>query len=79
QIFVAVLGASNYTYAEATWSQSLPDWIGSHQRCFTFLGGVPELVVPDYVPGNIIKTICSQNSGNNFSKHITDYFFRLNR
>jgi len=37
QIFVAVLGASNYTYAEATWSQSLPDWIGSHQRSFTFL------------------------------------------
>ena len=32
QIFVAVLGASNYTYAEATWTQSLPDWIGSHGR-----------------------------------------------
>jgi transposase len=31
QIFVAVLGASNYTYAEATWSQSLPDWLGSHR------------------------------------------------
>jgi transposase len=57
QIFVAVLGASNYTYAEATWSQSLPDWIGSHQRCFTFLGGVPELVVPDYVPGYIIRVM----------------------
>jgi transposase len=39
QIFVAVLGASNYTYAEATWSQSLPDWIGSHQRSFTFFDG----------------------------------------
>ena len=47
QIFVAVLGASNYTYAEATWSQSLPDWIGSHVRAFRYLGGVPELVVPD--------------------------------
>ena len=47
QIFVAVLGASNYTYAEATWSQALPDWIGSHVRAFGFLGGVPELVVPD--------------------------------
>ncbi len=47
QIFVAVLGASNYTYAEATWSQALPDWIGSHVRAFQFLGGVPELVVPD--------------------------------
>ena len=47
QIFVAVLGASNYTYAEATWSQNLPDWIGSHVRAFRYLGGVPELVVPD--------------------------------
>jgi len=47
QIFVAVLGASNYTFAEATWTQGLPDWIASHQRCFEFLGGVPELVVPD--------------------------------
>jgi transposase len=46
-IFVAVLGASNYTYAEATWSQSLPDWIGSHVRTFAALGGVPEVVVPD--------------------------------
>ena len=55
QVFVAVMGASNYTYAEATWSQTLPDWIGSHIRAFEFLGGVPELVVPDYVPGHIIR------------------------
>jgi transposase len=54
QIFVAVMGASNYTYAEATWSQKLPDWIGSHIRVFQYLNGVPELVVPDYVPCNII-------------------------
>lgn len=47
QIFVAVLGASNYTYVEATWTQSLPDWCGSHVRTFEFLGGVPEIVVPD--------------------------------
>jgi len=47
QIFVAVLGASNYTYAEATWTQGLPDWIGAHTRAFSFFGGVPALVVPD--------------------------------
>jgi transposase len=47
QVFIAVLGASNYTYAEATWTQSLPDWIGSHVRTFDALGGVPEVVVPD--------------------------------
>ena len=40
RIFVAVLGASNYTYAEATWTQSLPDWIASHQRAFRYIGGV---------------------------------------
>jgi transposase len=54
-IFIAVLGASNYTYAEATWTQSLPDWIGSHVRTFAALGGVPQVVVPDYVPRHIIN------------------------
>lgn len=47
QIFVAVLGASNYTYAEATYSQKLEDWTGSHIRAFRFFGGVPQLVIPD--------------------------------
>lgn len=47
QIFVAVLGASNYTYIEATWSQQLADWIGSHVRALEFFGGATELWVPD--------------------------------
>lgn len=55
QIFVAVLGASNYTYAEATWTQALPDWIGSHQRTFEFLDGVPEIVVPDNLRSGVSK------------------------
>ncbi len=55
QIFIAVLGASNYTYAEATWTQNLPDWIGSHQRAFSFLGGVPEIVVPDNLKSGVTK------------------------
>ncbi len=46
-IFVAVLGASSYAYAEATWGQGLADWIGSHVRAFEFFGGVTEIVVPD--------------------------------
>ena len=41
QVFVAVLGASNYTFAEATWTQALPDWIASHVRAFEFLGCSP--------------------------------------
>ena len=47
QIFVAVLGASNYTYAEATWTQALPDWIASHVRAFQFMGGSTELLIAD--------------------------------
>jgi len=47
ELFVGVLGASNYTYAEATRTQQLPDWLGSHQRLLTFLGGVPGAIVPD--------------------------------
>lgn len=54
-IFVAVLGASSYTYAEATWTQSLPDWIGSHVRTFVALGGVPEVVVPDNLKAAVTR------------------------
>ena len=54
-LFIAVLGASNYTYAEATWTQSLPDWIGSHVRTFTALGGVPEIVVPDNLKAAVTR------------------------
>lgn len=53
QLFVAVLGASNYTYAEATWTQKLPDWIGSHIRTFEFLGGVTEVIVPDNLKSGV--------------------------
>jgi len=47
EIFVAVLGASNYIFSEATRSQKLIDWTGSHVRAFEFFGGVPELLIPD--------------------------------
>jgi transposase len=53
QIFVACFGASNYTYAEATPSQTLPHWIGSHQRALAFFGGVPECIVPDNLKAGI--------------------------
>jgi len=46
-LFVAVLGASNYTYAEATRTADLPSWIGSHVRAFEYLGGVPAVLIPD--------------------------------
>ena len=53
EIFVAVLGASNYTYAEATWTQKLADWIEAHVRMFRFFGGVPRLVNPDNLKSSI--------------------------
>lgn len=55
QIFVAVLGASHYCYAEATWSQALPDWIGSHTRALRYFGGVPELLVPDNLASGVSR------------------------
>ncbi len=47
ELFVAVLGASSYTYAEATRTQTVPDWIASHVRALAYFGGVPKLLVPD--------------------------------
>lgn len=46
-VFLAVLGASSYTYAEACFSQDTDAWLSAHSRAFTFLGGVPEILVPD--------------------------------
>ena len=47
QLFLAVWGASNYTYAEASLSQSLPDWIGSHVRAFEYFNCVPRVLIPE--------------------------------
>ena len=55
QIFVAVMGASNFTYAEASWTQTLGDWIGAHSRVFAAIGGVPRLLVPDNAKVAVIK------------------------
>ena len=55
QIFVAVLGASSFTVAKATWTQALPDWIAAHVRAFAAIGGVPELLVPDNTKTAIVK------------------------
>ncbi len=54
-LFVACLGASNYTYAEGVLSMSLPSWIDSHIHTFEFFGGVPEIIVPDNTKCAVIK------------------------
>ncbi len=55
EIFVGVLGASNFTYAEASRSQQLADWIGAHVRMFRFFQGVPQAVVPDNLKSGVSK------------------------
>jgi transposase len=55
EIFVAVLGASHLTYAEATWTQTLPDWIAAHVRMFRFWGAAPRLLVPDNLKSGVNK------------------------
>ena len=56
QIFVAVLGASNYTFAEATQSQQLENWIMSHVRVFAYFGGMPETEIPGNLRCGVNKT-----------------------
>ena len=55
EIFVAVLGASNYTYADASWDQSLPSWIESHVNTFEYFKGVPRAVVLDNLKAGVSK------------------------
>jgi len=55
QLFLAVWGASNYTYAEATLSQTLPDWIGAHRRALEYFGCSPRVLVPDNLKSGVSK------------------------
>ena len=55
QIFVAVLGASSFTFAHAGWTHALPDWIDAHVRALEVIGGVPHLLVPDNTKTAVIK------------------------
>jgi len=64
QIFVAVLGASNYTFAQARWTQSLPDWIGTHVDALRAIGGVPKAIVCDNLKAGVTVT-CRYEPGIN--------------
>jgi len=55
QIFVATLGASHYIYTEASWTQQLPDWIGSHTRTYEHLCGVPDITSPDNLKSGVTR------------------------
>ena len=53
-VFVAVLGASSYFYAEASWGEDLESWIGSHVRALEDFGGAGNVCVPGYVPSPVM-------------------------
>jgi len=55
ELFVAVMGASNFTYVEAVETQRVPDWIAAHARALSYLGGVPRTVVPDQLRSAVSK------------------------
>lgn len=74
QVFVAALGASSYTYAEATWTQSLPDWIGSHVRMFAYFGGVSEIVVPDNLRSAVSRACRYDPDKNPTYQELADHY-----
>ena len=55
QVFVGVLGLSNYTYSEASLDQSLPSWIMSHVRAYEYFEGVPHVTVPDNLKSGVSR------------------------
>lgn len=74
QIFVGVLGASNYIYAEAHWSQKLPDWIAAHVRMFEHFGGVPEVIVCDNLKSAVIKASRTEPVINAAYQNLADHY-----
>ncbi len=74
QLFVAALGASSLTYAEATWTQTLPDWIGAHTRAFAFFGGVTAMVVSDNLKSGITKACFFEPAINRSYQEMATHF-----
>ena len=73
-LFVAVLGASSYTYAEARWTETLPDWIGAHVNALDFLGGVPKATVPDNLKAGITKPSRYEPGVNRTYQDLADHY-----
>jgi transposase len=74
ELFVAVLGASSLTYAEATWTQSLPDWIGAHKRAFRYFGGVTAMTVSDNLKSGITKACFYEPNVNRTYQEMADHY-----
>lgn len=74
QVFVATFGASHYTYAEATWTQTLPDFIASHVRAFAYFGGVSELIVPDNLKQGVTSPCRYDPDLNRTYERLAEYY-----
>ena len=74
QIFVATLGASNYTFAEATLSQDLPSWIQSHVHAFEFFQGVTEILVPDNLKDAVTRPCRYEPDLNATYREMAEYY-----
>lgn len=74
QIFVGILGASNYTYAEAHWSQKLPNWIAAHVRMFEFFGGAPQIVVCDNLKSAVTKASRTEPVVHSAYQHFASHY-----
>jgi transposase len=74
QLFVTVWGASTFTYAEASSSQTLPDWIGAHTRAFTYFGVVPRLLVPDNLKSGVVKSCLYEPTLNASYQDMADHY-----
>ena len=74
QIFVAVLGASNYTYACATATQNAADWVGSIIDALEFIGGVPRLIVPDQTRALIARPDRYEPAVNRLVDELCDHY-----
>ena len=74
RIFVAALGASNFTYAEARWTETLPDWIGAHVNLLIAIGGVPQALVPDNLKAGITKPSRYEPGINKTYQELADHY-----
>ena len=74
RIFVAALGASNYTYAEARWTETLPDWLGAHANALAAIGGVPKALVPDNLKAGVTKPSRYEPGINRSYQDLADHY-----
>lgn len=74
EIFVAVLGASNYTYVEATESQDTPSWINAHIHAFEYFGGVARIIIPDNLRAGVSKACRYEPDINPTYQDMAEYY-----